>query len=203
MCLICKSRLKSAISSTSVIESESGEWHLHDEEGHSLCSVQVCTSLLVWTEFSMYYLGLRDHTIVLQRSSPIYISTTCWTSQCSTGKCVSTHPLIYVSALYMHSSKQKHVGPIWMGQNVWCDLHVGLAFLLKDHCCPGDISVSPASPPLLQANTIQLCRVCGAVHLTHLLPVANINNKAWYKRLKVSKTAHEERRRNQCMLSLP
>lgn len=42
---------------------------------------------------------------------------------------------------------------------------------------------------------------CCASHT--MLPVANINNKTWYKRLKVSKTAHEERRRDQCMLSVP
>lgn len=97
---------------------------------------------------------------------------------------------IHLSALSMHSSTLDL--PVWVGQNVLCDLHVGLPFLLKDLCCLGDISVSPMSPLLLQANVIQLCRVCGAVHLTLLLPTPNINNRIWYKRLKVSKTAHEE-----------
>lgn len=73
--------------------------------------------------------------------------------------------------------------PIWMGQNVLCDLHVGLPFLLEDHFCLGDISVSPTSP--CYCRQIQLCRVCGAVHLPHLLPMPSINNKNWYKRQKV------------------
>lgn len=193
MCLICKSRLKSAISSTSAIESESGEvtpaWWRR-------AFILLCSGLyqlLVWTEFSEYYLGQRQSC---SNDHLLYIFL--WCAGHFNALLISAwaHPLL--SALCMHSSKQQHIGLTNMNGAkcvVWPSCGAGFpsgrSLLSWGHQCQSNESL------LWQANVIQMCRVWGAVHLTHLVPTPNINNKNWYKRLKVSKTAHEEKRRDQ------
>lgn len=213
MCLICKSRLKFAISSTSAIESESGEvtpaWW-----GRAfilLCSglyqptrVDRVQHVLSWAE------GAHNHAPIIISYIYIYISPTCWISQFSADKCMNTAPHLHICSVHAQQQKAAHWTYQWgktccdlrMGQNLLCDFHEGLPFLLEGHCCLGDISV-PKESSVIAGKCDTAVQVCGAVHLTHLLPMAKINNKTWYKRLKVSKTAHKERRRNQCMSLLP
>lgn len=92
--LICKSNLKSAISSMSVIESESGEvtpawWR---RAFIMLCSGLYHPACLDGVQHVLSQ-AWRSHS-----RAPyifyIYISTTCWPSQCHADDCMSTHHAI-------------------------------------------------------------------------------------------------------------
>lgn len=135
----------------------------------------------------------RDHTIMLQLSFPIYISTTCRPSQCHADNCRSTHRPIPISALHVCLSQQMHVALMNMNgpkrvTHPSCQAHSPSCASHKSPLSWGHLcQLRPIPCPCRQTqNPCEVCRGLGSRPFTQMLPAwPTIITRPLYKRLNV------------------
>lgn len=189
MLLICQSRLKSAIIFTSVIQSESGAvtpaWWRRT-------FIMLCSGLYhpAGVDGVQHVLSSWGITITPQLSFPIYISMTCRTSQSCADECRSTHCPIQISALYMCISWQMLIAltntngakPVVRPSHQAC-----FPSCARTSAKPGDISASSDQSLVIAGKrdtAKESAGVYDVVYPTHVLPMANHNNKTFVEKTK-------------------